>query len=128
VKFELNRADILTSYTNEIDQLGRALKADKTMVIEVQGHTDTTGARALKADKTMVIEVQGHTDTTGARAYNMSLSSGRADAVRAYLIEKFDIKPERIVSRGYGPSRPMTSNDTRLGREQNRRVDIKVIR
>jgi OOP family OmpA-OmpF porin len=106
VKFELNRADILTSYTNEIDQLGRALKADKTMVIEVQGHTDTTGARA----------------------YNISLSSGRADAVRAYLIEKFDIKPERIVSRGYGPSRPMTSNDTRLGREQNRRVDIKVIR
>ncbi len=106
VKFELNRADIQTSYTNEIDQLGRALKENKSLAIEVQGHTDTTGSRA----------------------YNMDLSSNRADAVRAYLIKKFDIKPTRIISRGYGPTQPMTSNETRMGREQNRRVDIKVIR
>jgi OmpA-OmpF porin, OOP family len=72
------------------------------------------------------VEVQGHTDSTGAKAYNMSLSAKRADAVREYLLHK-GVNTQQMVSKGYGPTEPVASNATKAGRAANRRVVMQVL-
>lgn len=106
VKFELNKAKIQRNYKGEIDDLGQALKENKDIRVEIQGHTDTTGSKD----------------------FNNQLSSSRAKAVKEYLMSKFKIESGRLEAKGFGPSQPQVSNETRTGREQNRRVDIKVLK
>jgi len=67
--------------------------------------------------------VEGHTDNVGSKAANMKLSQRRADNIRDYLVNKFGIAPERITAVGYGPTKPIASNRTKAGREQNRRIE-----
>ena len=76
-------------------------------------------------DKTYV-NVAGYTDNTGSASLNKKLSNERADAVANYLIMK-GVASTRINSAGYGSSNPIASNSTAVGREQNRRVEIKLI-
>jgi OOP family OmpA-OmpF porin len=73
------------------------------------------------------IEVQGYTDTRGAAAYNMRLSQSRAESVRAFLIEHFQLERDNLTARGYGETQPETAerNDEELLR--NRRVVLKVM-
>jgi OOP family OmpA-OmpF porin len=68
------------------------------------------------------VELEGHTDSQGAEEYNMSLSRQRAEGVKKYLVEKFNINASRISTVGYGESNPVASNDTEAGRQKNRRV------
>jgi len=83
-------------------------------------------ANALKANPRLKAEIQGHTDSRGSLALNEHLSQERADAVRNYLIEQ-GIAPQRLTARGYGPHKPIVSNDTEAGRAQNRRVELKPL-
>ncbi|MFN4262601.1 MAG: OmpA family protein [Thioalkalivibrionaceae bacterium] len=69
------------------------------------------------------VEVAGHTDSTGNLQYNMDLSQRRADSV-AHALRVRGVNPSRIHTIGYGPQRPIASNDTPAGREQNRRVEM----
>lgn len=78
----------------------------------------------LKKNPTLKVEIQGHTDNMGAEDYNQALSEKRADAVMNYFVEK-GIAKDRLSAKGYGMSRPVTSNDTAAGRAQNRRVQLK---
>ncbi len=71
------------------------------------------------------VEVQGHTDDKGAKALNAKLSQDRADAVRKAL-EKRGIEGGRLVSKGYGPDKPIADNKTDDGRAKNRRVQFIV--
>lgn len=73
------------------------------------------------------LEIGGHTDAIGTEAFNQRLSEARAEAVRTYLIDRFDLSPDRLVARGYGESQPVASNDERSGRALNRRVEFKVL-
>lgn len=84
-------------------------------------------ADSVKAMKHYVIQVQGFTDTTGPKSYNLELSHRRADAVVRYLTEKHDIPLVKISLLGYGEDSPAAPNNTRDGRKENRRVDIKVM-
>lgn len=68
------------------------------------------------------LEIQGHTDNTGNKAKNKMLSEQRANAVKAYLIEKAGISPSRVSSYGYGDEKPISDNTTVEGRSKNRRV------
>lgn len=68
------------------------------------------------------IEISGHTDNVGGDKKNKRLSQQRADAVRAYLIAK-GIDASRITAVGYGDERPIASNNTPEGRQQNRRIE-----
>lgn len=72
------------------------------------------------------VEIGGHTDNTGNSAYNFQLSEKRAAAVYQYIIDK-GVEAKRLFSKGYGPSKPVSSNDTAEGRQMNRRIDFKVL-
>ncbi len=72
-----------------------------------------------------VIQVEGHTDSTGTESYNMELSARRAEAVKNLLVQR-GVDPARILTLAFGESTPIASNDTDYGRAQNRRVEIKV--
>ncbi|WP_437859393.1 OmpA family protein [Sorangium sp. So ce363] len=72
------------------------------------------------------IEVQGHTDPRGGRAYNIKLSQARAESVMKALVQR-GIEAERLASKGYGPDVPIAENDTDEGRQQNRRVQFKIL-
>jgi outer membrane protein OmpA-like peptidoglycan-associated protein len=76
-------------------------------------------------DKTFV-EVAGHTDSSGSNAYNQSLSEQRASSVTAYLQSR-QVLNERLIGVGAGETRPIASNDSAAGREQNRRVEITIV-
>jgi OOP family OmpA-OmpF porin len=73
------------------------------------------------------IEIEGHSDTRGWAQYNMRLSQARAEAVRAYLLEHFQLKHGNYGAKGYGETRPETAerNDEELLR--NRRVVLRVL-
>jgi len=73
------------------------------------------------------ISVEGHTDSIGSRDANVKISTARAEAVAKILIDK-GIARERITTTGYGPDRPAASNATKEGREQNRRVEIILLK
>jgi outer membrane protein OmpA-like peptidoglycan-associated protein len=72
--------------------------------------------------KTAVI-VQGHTDSTGSEELNQSLSERRATSVKNYLAGR-GVDADRLAALGYGEGSPVASNDSEMGRQQNRRVDI----
>jgi OOP family OmpA-OmpF porin len=105
IQFEVNKADLKESSMPTLNEI----------------------VDALKAQPGLNIEIQGHTDSTGAHDYNVGLSQKRAQSVMSYLISK-GIDPSRMTSKGYGPDRPMASNQTREGRARNRRVEINPLR
>ncbi len=70
------------------------------------------------------IKVAGHTDNQGSEEYNLSLSQRRAEAVKAYLVQR-GIPEYRITTTGYGESQPVSDNDTEEGRRLNRRVVLR---
>jgi len=70
------------------------------------------------------VTVVGHADNTGAVDYNQSLSERRAASVRAYL--QSALNGVRVSASGMGESAPIADNETVVGREQNRRVEVKV--
>ncbi len=76
-------------------------------------------------DKT-VVEVAGHTDSTGSDAYNQSLSERRARSVATYL-QGQGVITERLITVGMGESRPVADNATVDGRQANRRVEITMV-
>ena len=73
------------------------------------------------------LQVEGHTDAVGSAASNRKLSTERAEAVRAYLIKQ-GIAKGRLVAKGFGPDKPIASNDDDAGREQNRRVEFNILK
>ena len=88
---------------------------------------DDIASKAMNA-KGYVLEVSGYADSRGSVNLNRALSQRRADAVIRYLVESHNIPLRRIVTPfGYGEMNPVAANETREGREQNRRVEIKLL-
>lgn len=83
-------------------------------------------AETLQANKTIKIELAGHTDNVGNEAANQRLSKLRAVAVANYLIQK-GVDEKRIVANGYGSKEPVVDNFTEENRIKNRRVELRVI-
>jgi outer membrane protein OmpA-like peptidoglycan-associated protein len=75
-------------------------------------------------DKTL-IDVEGHTDSDGSDTYNQQLSQQRANSVGTYL-QSHGVNGQRIVTIGAGEARPIASNDNAAGKQQNRRVELKL--
>ncbi len=83
-------------------------------------------AKVLNKYDNSTVMVLGYTDNTGSAEYNQTLSVKRANAVAAYL-QGQGVKSSRFEIMGMGPSNPIASNTTADGRQQNRRVEIKII-
>ncbi|MDK9705548.1 MAG: OmpA family protein [Desulforhopalus sp.] len=77
----------------------------------------------LKADTSLRLTIEGHTDALGAAGHNQTLSEQRAASVKAYLVDK-GVAGDRLATMGFGPSKPVAGNDNELGRAQNRRVEL----
>ena len=75
-------------------------------------------------DKTL-IDIEGHTDSDGSDSYNQQLSLERATSVGTYLNSR-GVNGQRIVTYGAGEARPIASNDNAAGKQQNRRVELKL--
>ena len=85
-------------------------------------------ATKTQSAKAFMIEVAGHTDSTGSEAKNFRLSRARADAVVQYLAVQHKIPLRRFVTpMGYGKTEAVAENTTAAGRQQNRRVEVKMI-
>jgi outer membrane protein OmpA-like peptidoglycan-associated protein len=94
---------------------------------DAKAKLDELATKALTT-KGYVIEVAGFTDSTGGLEKNRLLSQRRADSVIRYLVENHQIPLRRIVTPyGYGKTNPIADNTTREGREQNRRVEVKLL-
>lgn len=104
VLFEFNSAKILPQYYDQLDKLGTALTAPQYNAYRVQ--------------------IEGHTDDTGSESYNQVLSERRAESIRAYLVERFNIDSERLAVKGMGEANPVVPNDTAAARSKNRRVEV----
>ncbi len=104
ITFALNSADLNGQFFNALDGVSMVLK---------------------EYDKT-VIEVAGHTDSSGSDQYNQALSERRAQAVAGYL-SSHGVKTQRLITIGAGEGHPVASNDTDQGRAQNRRVELTIV-
>ena len=104
ITFDTDQASIKSSFTGVLESVGLVLK---------------------EFDKT-VIQIDGHTDSTGGDSYNQMLSERRASSVRDFLLNQ-GIAPARTRATGYGERYPVASNETAAGREQNRRVELTLV-
>ncbi len=81
----------------------------------------------LKDNPNMEILIGGHTDNVGTPASNIQLSAARATSVESYLESK-GITNTRLRTKGFGETKPVASNDTEPGRQQNRRVEFTIVK
>ena len=86
----------------------------------------TSVGKVLAQYEQTVVEVAGHTDSTGSDAYNQGLSERRANSVAAYLRSQ-GVIDQRLITLGMGESRPIADNSTDTGRQANRRVEITMV-
>ncbi|MDJ0871465.1 MAG: OmpA family protein [Gammaproteobacteria bacterium] len=92
-----------------------------TLTEEAKATLNVVANRLLRQPTT--VEVQGHTSDTGNFDFNMRLSEQRAKSVRSYLISR-GVSGDSITVRGFGPTKPIASNDTAEGRRANQRVEL----
>jgi OOP family OmpA-OmpF porin len=104
IYFETGKASINTAFSTDLEKLVRFLKDNPATRLEIQGHTDNTGSMLI----------------------NNKLSQARAESIVTYLSGN-GIDRNRLLAKGYGPTRPLISNDTPENRAKNRRVEMKVI-
>jgi outer membrane protein OmpA-like peptidoglycan-associated protein len=94
---------------------------------DAKAQLDTVAQQALQA-KGYVLEVSGFASADGSTEANRRLSQRRADAVIRYLVEQHNIPLRRVITPyGYGELNPVADNTSRTGREENRRVEVKVL-
>ncbi len=103
-------------------KFGKAVLPDeaKTKIDEMVSH--------LKQDpKAIYLEIEGHTDNVGDKRVNERIGLARAEAVKKYLYEQYQIPLHKMNVISYGEDKPIAPNKTKAGRAQNRRVVIKVL-
>ena len=83
-------------------------------------------AALIRDHPDLPIEIEGHTDSVGTPARNARLSQARADAVKRWLVANGPVPESRMTARGFGPTRPVAPNATAAGRQQNRRVEVRL--
>ncbi|GAA4030517.1 hypothetical protein GCM10022386_13070 [Flavobacterium cheonhonense] len=98
-------------------------ETNKTVLLQESFETLNQLVKQLQANKSVQIEIRGHTDNIGEEAKNQILSEQRAKAVLDYLVSQ-GIEAKRLSYHGFGSTQPIASNDTNEGRTKNRRVEF----
>lgn len=109
VNFDTGKADLKPEFLPYLDEAGKILLDNPDIKVELSGHTDPREINTAEFPS------------------NWELSLARAEAVRRYLVEKFNIAPERLIARGYADTQPIAPNDTEEGMAQNRRTEFRII-
>jgi outer membrane protein OmpA-like peptidoglycan-associated protein len=107
VEFDTAKAVVKDNYKNDIKKVADFMKAYPETTVVIEGHTDNV-------------------DIFNNPKNNIKLSLARANSVRQYLIDNFGIDASRINDVGYGPDKPIASNDTKKGRQKNRRAQAVI--
>jgi peptidoglycan-associated lipoprotein len=94
---------------------------------QAEAALDEFAGQLKNENKSVYIEIQGHTDSVGSDKYNEELGMLRAEAVRRYLNQTHGIPLHRINIISYGETAPLADNQSREGRSQNRRVALVVL-
>lgn len=118
-----------------------AKKSERGMVLTLGDILFETGKSALKADVSNDLDklsdflnkyqerdlrIEGYTDDVGSDEFNLLLSQQRAEAVRSYLIQR-GVSANRMTTSGQGEMAPVASNESAMGRQKNRRVEIIIL-
>ena len=94
---------------------------------EAKQRLDQMVAQLKQDPKAIYLEIEGHTDNVGDKRINEKIGMERAEAVKRYLYEQYQIPLHKMNVISYGEEKPVAPNKTRDGRAQNRRVVIKVL-
>jgi peptidoglycan-associated lipoprotein len=94
---------------------------------EAKQKLDQMVAQMKQDPKNIYLEIEGHTDSIGAEATNEKIGLARAESVKRYLYEQYQIPLHKMNVISYGKDKPIAPNKTKAGRAQNRRVVIKVL-
>ena len=94
---------------------------------EAKQKLDQMVAQMKQDPKNIYLEIEGHTDNVGDKATNERIGLARADAVKRYLYEQYQVPLHKMNVISYGKDKPIAPNKTKAGRAQNRRVVIKVL-
>ena len=98
-----------------------------TLPDEAKQKLDEMVAQMKQDPKNIYLEIEGHTDNVGDKVTNERIGLQRADAVKRYLYEQYQIPLHKMNVISYGMEKPVAPNKTKAGRAQNRRVVIKVL-
>lgn len=109
VNFDTGKADLIPESYSILDKAGQILLDYPDIIVEIAGHTDPR-------------EIE-----TADFPSNWELSLARAEVVRKYLIEKFNVESEHLTARGYADTQPIAPNTTEEGMAKNRRTEFKII-
>jgi outer membrane protein OmpA-like peptidoglycan-associated protein len=117
LKEQLDEAGKIVTHGILFDSGSAKIKAESCKTLADIGGLLTDSA-ALR------LSIEGHTDSDGADAANLTLSLGRADAVKTYLAEVYKIDGSRLETKGWGEGKAIDTNDTPEGKANNRRVEL----
>lgn len=128
-----NRADSLDAVVKGLDNYHQLADVtvtfgfDKSVLTADDKQQLDSFAGQLTNAKSYILAVTGGTDTVGSAQYNYELSNRRADAVVQYLATKYNISPRRFYLIGIGKDQQVAPDNTREGRQQNRRVKVQLL-
>ena len=127
----------------EIDEAAMKKELDSAGKVVLHGINFDTGKAAIKDDskplldeigkllndnKDLKLSIEGHTDNVGAKPTNQKLSEQRAASVKSYIVSNYKVDASRLVTKGFGDTKPIADNGTDDGKAQNRRVELVKIK
>ncbi len=118
-------AEVIERYSGAM--AGITFELDSDVIIDTSFPLLDEAVAVLGEYPHLRIMIEGHTSSEGTREHNMSLSKRRARSVATYLTDK-GVPADRIETEGFGPDRPVASNDTEEDRAKNRRIEFKILR
>jgi outer membrane protein OmpA-like peptidoglycan-associated protein len=126
---------LLVDLDAEVEPRGLRMTVPGASLFEINSDTieptahDTLAkvAELIDAYKGHQVVIVGHTDSIGEASYNQSLSQRRAELVKQFFVDNFDIQDRRLQIEGRGEAQPIASNQTVEGRQANRRIDVLIL-
>jgi len=127
----------------EIDEAAMKKQLDSAGKVVLHGINFDTGKASIKPESQPLLDeigkllnnnqglklsIEGHTDNVGDKAMNQKLSEQRAAAVRSYIVSNSKVDANRLVTKGFGDTKPIADNGTDEGKAQNRRVELVKIK
>ena len=128
-KIEPVKVEVAAEVIKKINEFSKTILFDTgKATLKAESNTSLDAIVTVLNDyPTANFKIEGHTDNAGIPAKNLKLSKDRADAVKKYFVDK-GIGNERLTANGYGSKKPIASNKTLKGKNQNRRVEINLVK